>query len=732
MSAFTYFQQFEEMDCGAACLRMVAYAHGREYSLEDLRERSGLSRAGVSLLGISEAAESIGLQTLAVTASPSQIEEALPLPCILPWRDDHFVVLHAVERGVFSIADPDAVVGMVDLTQADFLAGWSDERDEEGQAVGKVLVLEATPAFHASRETKGEQQGYQYVLRYILGYRGLMTNLGAGLLLALLLQLAMPFLLKNLVDFGIVLNDPNFIAIVIVAQGVLLVTTTLLAGLRRYILIHIGGRVNVSLVSDYISKLVRLPMEFFDSRSRGDIFQRIYDHERLQEFLTGSTLLRVFNLINFLAFALVLLLWDFTLFAIFLVGTLANFAWVGYLQGRKRFLNQAYFGQSAANNEQLMEIIDGIAEIKQNNAGQQRRWAWERNRAKLYRTTLELNNLDQYQRTVGSLINQGKNLVITLVAALAVVEGTLSIGALVAIHYILAQLNSPIEDLSEFFRDYQENLLGLERINEIHNKQDEQPDAGRRMRLIPETGKLELVDVSFKYTMPNAPWVLRNVSVEIPVGKITAIVGASGSGKSTLLKLLLGFYPPESGELLLGGTKLSTIDHRFWRAHVGMVSQDGYLFSDTIARNIVLGEERIDQERLLTAVKVAQIERFIDGLSEGYHTRIGESGMGLSKGQQQRILIARAIYHRPRYLFLDEATTGLDAFTEVTIMDNLFTYMQGATILIVAHRYTTFERADHILVIDEGQIVERGSHNDLMADRSNYFRMVRNQTLLGS
>ncbi len=732
MSAFTYFQQFEEMDCGAACLRMVAYAHGREYSLEALRERTAISRAGVSLLNISEAAESIGMQTLAVTTTVDQVRQTLPLPCILPWRTDHFVVLESIERDGFHVADPNPEVGQVALSEAEFVAAWADETNEGGQDCGKVLVLEPTPAFHTAGESESAQQGYRYVLRYILGYGRLVGNLGAGLLLALLCQLAMPFLLKNLVDVGIVLDDPNFIVIVFLAQGVLILTTTLLAGLRRYILIHIGGRVNVSLVSDYLSKLVRLPMAFFDSRSRGDIFQRIYDHERLQEFLTGSTLLRVFDLVNFLAFALILLLWSFPLFGIFLVGTLLNVAWVGYLQQRKRALNKAYFGRSAANNEQLMEIIDGIAEIKQNNAGQQRRWAWERSRTGLYRTTLELNNLDQYQRTVGTLINQSKNLVITLLAALAVLNGSLSIGALVAIHYILAQLNSPIEDLSEFVREYQENLLGLERIQEIHNKEDEQPDAERRMRVIPAAGKLELVNVSFKYTMPNAPWVLRRVSVEIPVGRITALVGASGSGKSTLLKLLLGFYPPDQGELLLGGTKLATIDQRFWRDQIGMVSQDGYLFSDTIARNIVLGEERIDQQRLLAAVKVAQIERFIDGLPEGYHTRIGESGMGLSKGQQQRLLIARAIYHRPRYLFLDEATTGLDAFTEVTMMDNLFTYMQGATILIVAHRYTTFERADHILVMDEGQIVERGSHNELMADRSNYFRMVRNQTQLGN
>jgi ATP-binding cassette subfamily B protein len=496
-------------------------------------------------------------------------------------------------------------------------------------------------------------------------------------------------------------------------------------------MLHIGGRVNVGLVSDYIKKLTRLPLEFFDSRSRGDLLQRINDHERLQNFLTGPTLVRVFSLINFVAFAIVLALWSTTLFFIFLVGTIVNILWVTWQESRKRDLDFKLFEQSAAGKEQLMEIIDGIQEIKQGNASRQKRWAWERKRSGQYRTRVRLSTIDQWQRTGGTAINQIKNLLITLVAATAVLNGHLTIGTLVAIHYILAQLDSPIEDFTEFIRGYRESMISLERMNEIHNKADEQ-DATHRLSVIPGDGSLKLQNVGFHYNLPNAPQVLTGIDTEIPAGKITAIVGTSGSGKSTLLKLLQGFYQPTSGEILVGGTNLATLNKTFWRSISGVVSQDGYIFSDTIARNIALGEEYIDQERLIKAVKISQIERFIDRLPNGYGTMIGESGVGLSRGQQQRLLIARAIYHKPKYLFLDEATTGLNAFTEVTIMDELFEYMKDTTIVIVAHRHSTFEQADHIVVLNDGVVVEQGSHRELMKTRSNYFRLVRNQTLLGN
>lgn len=731
MLGFTYYQQLEEMDCGAACLRMVARHYGRYYSLEYLREKTRISREGVSLLGISEGAESIGLQTLALPVTLDQLEHEIPLPCILPWDKEHFVVLYRTRNGRYFIADPDPSVSKQELSRTEIRQHWATDQSEHGAPSGNVLVLETTPDFFAKDREGIDKSSWKYVLEYFRNYSNLLWQFAAGLLLASMLQILMPYLLKNMVDFGIVHDDYNFIVLVVVAQGVLLLSTTLLGALRRYIMLHIGGRVNVGLISDYIQKLTRLPLEFFDSRSRGDLLQRINDHERLQNFLTGPTLVRVFSFINFVAFAIVLALWSTTLFSVFLVGTAVNILWVSWQESRKRDLDFKLFEQSAAGKEQLMEIIDGIQEIKQSNASRQKRWAWERKRSGQYRTRVRLSNIDQWQRTGGTAINQIKNLLITLFAATAVLEGSLTIGTLVAIHYILAQLDSPIDDFTEFVRGYRESMISLERMNEIHNKADEQ-DENHRLSIIPGDGSLQLQDVSFHYNIPNAPIVLKDVTTLIPAGKITAIVGSSGSGKSTLLKLMQGFYEPSAGEILVGGTNLSTLNKTFWRSVSGVVSQDGYIFSDTIARNIALGEEYIDQKRLLRAVKIAQIERFIDRLPKGYGTMIGETGSGLSKGQQQRLLIARAIYHQPKYLFLDEATTGLNAFTEVTIMDELFEYLKDTTIVIVAHRHSTFERADHIIVVEDGVIMEQGSHRALMESRSSYFRLVRNQTLLGN
>lgn len=731
MLGFTYYQQLEEMDCGAACLRMVARHYGRYYNLEYLREKTRISLEGVSLLGISEGAENIGLQTLALPVTITQLEEDIPLPCILPWKDNHFVVLHKARKGLFHIADPDPAIGKKVYSKAEMLQHWASETNQSGQPVGNILVLETTPDFFNKNREGVDKSSLKYILEYFAKYNSLLWQFGAGLVLASVLQIVLPFLLKNMVDFGIALNDYNFVVLVVAAQGVLMLCTTLLAALRRYIMLHIGGRVNVSLVSDYLRKLTRLPLEFFDSRSRGDLLQRINDHERLQNFLTGPSIVRVFSLFNFIAFSIVLALWNTVLFLIFLAGTALNILWVTWQESRKRDLDFKLFEQSAAGKEQLMEIIDGMQDIKQGNAGRQKRWAWERQRTGLYRTRVRLSTIDQWQRTGGTAINQIKNLLITLIAVGLVIKGQLTLGTLVAIHYILAQLDNPIDDFTEFARGFRESMISLERMNEIHNKSDEEERA-HRLNVIPAHGNLELKNVSFHYNLPNAPKVLKNITVTIPKGKVTAIVGVSGSGKSTLLKLLQGFYQPTEGEILLGGTGLNAIDKTFWRNASGVVSQDGYIFNDTIARNIAFGEEYINQERLLMAVKIAQIERFIDRLPEGYGTVIGEAGLGLSRGQRQRLLLARAIYRKPEYLFLDEATTGLHAFTELTIMDSLFDSLKGSTIVIVAHRHSTFQQADHVIVLNDGEVEESGSHEELMRDKKRYFRLVVNQTKLGS
>ncbi|MEL6355758.1 MAG: peptidase domain-containing ABC transporter [Bacteroidota bacterium] len=725
--AFPYHQQLEAMDCGAACLRMVARYHGRYYSLEYLRERTHISRDGVNLAGISDGAEAIGMQSLALVVTLDQLRDEIPLPCILPWGDDHFVVLHKIKGDRFYVANPDPSVGMSRYSTGELMANWPTNDAGEGT----VLVLETTPAFYTEDQEGVDKSSFRYVLSYIGKYRRLLYQLLAGLILGCVLQIMLPFLLKNLVDVGIVYDDRSFIVLVIVAQGVLFLTLTAIASLRRWILLHIGGRVNISLISDFLSKMTRLPMPFFHSRMGADLLQRINDHERLQRFLTGQTLMSVFSFVNFLAFGIVLAMWSQTILLVFLVGTALHLAWLFFFQLRRRDLDHRRFDQSSVSQGQLMEIIGGMSEIKLYGAERQKRWAWERNQARLYRTGLQLMYVDQMQRTGSSVLNEGKNLVITFLAATAVLDNRMSIGMLVAIHYILAQLNTVISDFAEFMRSYQESKISLERMNEIHNKADEDKPE-ERLGIVPDYGNLVIRDLDFQYTGPQSPKILKSVNVTIPRGKVTAIVGSSGSGKSTLLKILMGFYQPTTGKVELGSSNLHAIEVREWRKQISVVMQDGFLFSDTIARNIALGDEIVDQQRLLNAVRIARIQTFIESLPMGYKTPVGEKGMGLSQGQKQRLLIARAIYKDPQFLFLDEATTGLNAFTEVLIMDELLEYFEGRTVVIVAHRHTTIQRADQIIVLESGEVVEHGKHEELMFAGASYYRLVQNQKELGN
>jgi ATP-binding cassette subfamily B protein len=731
MRGFTYYRQLEEMDCGAACLRMVAGYHGREFSLEDLRERSGQSRDGVSLLGISEGAESIGLQTLALPVDLERLGSEVPLPCIIPWKDDHFVVLKSVHGGRYAVADPDPEVREVTLDANDFLDRWPREPGSDGRPAGNVLVLEPTGAFYRTAST-AEDGPLTRLLTYFRPHRRLLLNVGAGLVLTLIVQLMLVLLLKNLVDYGIVLAEPSLITLIVSAQLVLLVFATVLTGMRRYLVNYVGSRVYVGLLSDYLSRLLSLPLTYFERRGRSDVLQRFHDHDRLQSFLTGEALLRVLNLLSFVAFAALLLYWSGSVFLLFVAGTAMNVAWAYLVQRRRRTLDLRHFDQRSGSQDHLMELIDGIQEIKQHNAERGKRWAWEQRQAELYRTRLRLNELDRAQRTVSQFIDQGKNLGITLVASLAVVRGDLSIGVLVAIHYMLAHLSNPIEELTTFARGLEYGRVSMERIGEIMDKADRTESRRQGHRVIPGPGELRADNLTFRYPVPGALPVLNDLSFRIPPGRVTAIVGPSGSGKSTLLKLLLGHYRAESGTITLDGVPLAEFDSAFWRDQVGMVYPGGFLFTDTIARNIVLAERKVDEKKLLTVLQITQLNQLVHSLADGLQTVIGPRGTGLSEGQRQRILLARAIYRNPPYLFLDEATTGLDAFTELTLMDDLRTYLPEATIVVVAHRNGTFRRADHIIVLEDGQIVETGSHDHLMADRNKYYRLVTNQTLLGN
>jgi ATP-binding cassette subfamily B protein len=558
-----------------------------------------------------------------------------------------------------------------------------------------------------------------------------MGQLFLGLILGTLIQLAFPFLIKAIVDVGINIIDLRFITLVLVAQLVLFAAQTGIDALRSWILLHVGVRVNISLISDYLIKLTKLPLRFFDSRVTSDLMQRVADHERVQRFLSSTSLMSLFSFINFLAFAIVLIWWNPVVFWVFLAGTVLNVAWIFFFVRWRREIDYRRFDQSSVNQSNLMELIHGMQDIKMFNAEKQKRWAWERVQAKLFRTSMSALRVEQLQRSGAVFINETKNLIIIFLVAQAVIRVEMSLGMLVAVQYIIGAMNAQVNQLIDFLQSMQEAKISLERLNEIHARQDEER-LEDKITMLPETGDLRVQNVSFQYNGPHSNMVLKNVSLTIPKGKRTAIVGRSGSGKTTLMKLLLNFYDPTEGSIRVGDIKLTNLSQKLWRRKCGVVMQDGYIFSDTIANNIALGDEIVDKVQLLRSVKMANIQSFVESLPMGYNTRIGPDGLGLSQGQKQRLLIARSVYKNPDYLFFDEATTALDAFNEMVIMENLEDFFRRKTVVIVAHRLSTVMEADNIIVLEDGEIVEQGTHEELTYVQGAYYQIVRNQLELGS
>ncbi len=726
--SFPFYKQLDASDCGAACLRMIARYHGRHYSLEYLRELSYLDREGASLMGIADAAEKIGLRTLGVKTNFSRLQNELPLPCIAHWKQNHFIVVYRIANGKVYVADP--AVGKVQLTEQEFMNDWfSGVYQTEPQGI--LLLLEPTPEFYEREGESDHRAGLGVLWQYIRPYKALVGQLVLGLLLGSILQLAFPFLMQALVDKGVQLRDYNFVYLVLIAQGMLFFSQMAVEFIRGWILLHIGTRVNINLVSDFLIKLMRLPMSFFDAKMTGDLLQRIYDNERIERFLTSSSLVTLFSVFSLGVFSLVLLFYSPTIFGVFSLAAILYFGWVLLFMQRRRSLDYRRFEQMAENQSALIQLVNGMQEIKLHNAERQKRWGWERIQAKLFRINVDYLATDQMQRAGAAFINEGKNILISFIAAKAVMDGHMTLGMMLAVQYIIGHANAPLESLVQFLLAAQEAKISLERMNEIHEKPDEKPKEAIRVNTLPENGDLWAENISFRYGGPHDPLVLRHISLIIPEGKVTAIVGSSGSGKTTLLKLLLNFYAPTEGIIRLGDLNLNHLDPALWRSQCGAVMQDGFLFSDTIARNIALGSDTIDQRQLIYAAKVANIHAFIETLPLSYNTRIGPDGVGLSQGQRQRILIARAIYKNPRYLFFDEATNALDAYNERLIMQNLRQVFENRTVIIVAHRLSTVRHADNIVVLDKGEIVEQGMHDELTLRRGLYYHLIRNQLELG-
>lgn len=725
----------DAMDCGPTCLRMVAKHYGRHYSLESLRQKSFLNRNGVSLLGISSAAESIGFKSLGVRLDFGRLCEA-PLPCIVHWKQNHFVVVYDIvkkrRRTEVCVADPSG--SLLRYTAEEFTASWAGNTDGS-KAEGIALLLEPTPDFYAAAGEKTDKTRLRFVLQYLRPYRKLITQLFLGMLLGTLLQLIFPFLSQSIVDYGIGNDNLHFVTVILIAQLTLYVAQTSVEFIRSWILLHISSRINISIISDFLIKLMKLPIGFFDTKMIGDLMQRIGDHSRIEAFLTSSTLNTLFSFVSLIVFSIVLAVYNIRLFAVFLIASLLYVGWITLFLKKRKELDHKRFAQASAEQSNLYQLITGMQEIKLNNCEQQKRWEWENIQAKLFKVSIKGLALSQYQQSGAFFINETKNILISFVSAAAVIRGDMTLGMMTAVQYIIGQLNSPINQMIGFIQSAQDAKISLERLGEIHNREDEETDEAERIQdlgqLRSRTADIRMDKVCFRYD-PLGSDTLKDIDLTVPQGKVTAIVGASGSGKTTLLKLLLGFYPPASGEIRVGGWPLQNIGRHPWRSCCGCVMQEGFIFSDTIARNIAVGEEHIDTERLLFAADVANLREMTDSLPLGFNTRIGQEGKGLSQGQRQRILIARAVYKNPDYLFFDEATNALDANNERAIMEKLQQFFKGRTVLIVAHRLSTVRHADQIVVIDRGRIVEQGTHGELTAARGAYYELVRNQLELGN
>ena len=721
---FPWEYQMDAKDCGPACIKMIAKYYGKYYSLQYLRDLCGITREGVSFLDISYAAEKIGLRTVAVKATMENLTNRIPLPCIIHWDQHHFIVVYKTKKGKIYVSDP--AKGLLSYPEEDFKDRWY----KEGEEFGMLMVLEPMANFKQieAHERIERFKSFENLLNYFTPYKKAFGILFAIMLIATGLQAVLPFISKSVIDIGIYTQDISFIYMMLIGNIVLLLSITLSNVLRDWVLLHVSTRVNISLISDYLIKLMKLPVTFFENKLVGDILQRAGDHERIRSFVMNNSLGMFFSIITFVVFSIILLIYNPMIFFIFIAGSGIYVAWIFTFLSIRKKLDWEYFELNAKNQSYWVETIENVQEIKINNYEDLKRWKWEAIQARIYRLNLKVLKINNAQSLGAQFINSMMNIAVTFYCAIAVINGDITFGVMISTQFIIGMLNGPVAQLVSFIQSAQYAKISFMRINEIHQLKDEDdssPVISNSLSL-PVDKSLYLKNVSFQYSR-NAPLVLKNITLQIPKGKVTAIVGDSGCGKSTLLKLLLRLYMPSYGEICMGDMNVNNISLRNWRAKCGCVMQDGKLFNDTIQNNIVLDDANIDYEALQKAVEVVNISHEIEAMPQGYQTMIGEMGRGLSGGQRQRVLIARALYKDPDYLFLDEATNALDTINEQKIVRALNNVFKNRTVIVVAHRLSTIRRADQIIVLKAGMIIETGNHQSLMTNKQYYYNLIQSQ-----